>query len=476
MANKTDKKPATEAKAPLVMTHEIVASAILNATPNPDVATAPIGATYTVTRGRVGEAGKFVYVTAITLAGEGTEPVVGDIVGSVMAAHNSALTALGLIKGTLGMVVSLKDLFPAASGDNGAPAFELTPEDVEFANDQVNTLGESLSETAALGKATRAVHVTTAQAVHALRSRFADKKAWSVVFADVLRKASEPVAELLAKPATVSLYTRFYQMSQYDFFNDLPESLRMPRSVEKVVGEMRTAIGNEIVRVITSEKRVKIDGKAQWERVNADGEHASLKSMGLTMAVRTLLAEHLDPEQEYLGFTLKDDAVSGACLSMIAAHVEKWDRDGFGGDLFEYGEGKDVVVVKDGPRAIFGLEGPDELLTAIVRAFQNEEATRSTSKAVNEMGDAVSALDKEIKAGNAFSGFTTIEAASHLMGILAAKAKDKDNAGSGADMQAVVDQMSAWVAGFSDGELTKADLVEAGSIGNAPSEEDADEV
>ena len=471
---KPTKTPAkTEPKAPLVMVSDRVTSGVLKAVANPDVPTAPSGAAYTIERGRT-DAEKWCYQTSIILE-TGQDAISGEITGSVSSANNSALAACGLVKGALGLVTSLKDLFPAPVGDNKPPAYELTEDDTSFANDMVTETGEALEELANAEVRGRAAHMKTAKAVSAIRTRFADKAKWAVVYSAVLRNAPDPVAELLSNRNNVSTYHRFALMGDYDFFDMLPDDLKTPRSVEKVVGQMRVGLANAVVKAIFTEKKITIDGKRRFERSDSDGKPVSLLKMGTDMAVLTVLREHLAEGGEHLDVDLSEP-LPVVAHSMCKVHMDNIEGHDFDGAIFVTGE-KGISVNADAANGLFGFEGRDELLNAIAKAFNNYEATRATQKAADETGDAVKALAGEINAGNPFSGFEVNKAAAHLMGILAAKADDKKVAESADELRAVVDRMSLLVEGFANGELSKADLVNSIEAQAADEAEDeADEV
>jgi len=423
----------------------------LRASVNPDVPTAPENVFYMVSKGKNAETGKNAY--AVDMKVESTGDVVnGPVLGAVASAFNACVALLGLATGVVTGETGLKVLFPveAKPKTNNPPV--LTEEELAAAAPLLEAVETAMQELDEQETATRAAYLVEANAIKNIRFEYRSKAAWGAFKTACLGKTgvSDAVASLLKDANKVGYNVKFANAASFSFFAMLPDAIKTPRTFEKEVGAIRTLAAQHVVATINSDKK--------------------LSKMAIDNSVDAVLEDIASNGLDGL-----KAGMDQAAMAIVAAHAENIAGMA-SGDAFAVSKVDGVSTVspadhEDAPKTLLGIEGGDELVASICKAFNNYEAAQTVSVAVGEdSADGVKALDKAIKSGNAFSAMSIDEAARHLLHILSSKL-DSDEAGASADeCQSILDAMSVKIEGFRDGTLSKADVFADGA--DVPESED----
>lgn len=413
----------------------------LQAVPNPDMPTAPEDCFYRVERGERDDNSKIGYVVEMRIGADGV-PVRTDIMGSVPSAFNKACEALGMAKGVVSGEMSLRTLFPApAKGDNNPPEPALTSEELDKADAFVKEVEAGLSELEAGETTVREAHRHIGVAVRDMRSAFATKARWAQVKSERIASAPASVKAVLDNSNAVGLYCKFANWADSALFAAFPEHVRTPRSMEKEIGILYSAIAADFVSVVYGE-----DAKAR-------------KPFGIGKG--KLINDGLESYLEQFATMTRADIKEGfgeAALALATAHLE--NIQGASGDLFttSVDNGRVKVQASDQSNTLFGTEGRDELVNAIAKAANGYAQSVTVQAAKGEVAsDGVKALAKAINSGNAFSGMSQEDAAIHLLNILAARLDDENREASADDVTGILDIMQDRLDAFRAGEMNAAD-------------------
>jgi len=413
----------------------------LAADPNPDMPTAPENVFYRIERGERDDNGKAGYVAEMKVGPDG-EATRTAIMGSVPSAFNAAAHALGMAKGAVAGETSLKTLFPKPTkGDNNPPEVALTAEELDKADAYMAEVEAGLSELAEGETSVREAHRHIAVAVRDMRSEFATKARWAQVKAERIKAASDTVKAVLDNANAVSLYSKFANLSESDVFAAFPEDVRTPRTMEKELGTLYSAIAQDFVSVVFGD-----DAKARKAFDIAKGK---LTNDGLESYLDQF-ATHTRADIKP-GFELAAGALAAAHLTNLS---------GAAGDVFtvKNDDGRAKHMASDQSTTLFGTEGRDELVNAIARAANGYAASVTVQAAKAEVAsDGVKALSKAINSGNAFSGMSQEDAARHLLNILASRLDDENREASADDVNAIMDIMQDRIDAFKAGEMDAAD-------------------
>jgi hypothetical protein len=434
--------------------------AFITADKNPDGPQFDDVVSFTMERG-VKTGGNAGYRVAMRLGDEtegNTNVKTSEIMGSAPAAFKKALALWALAPGAVSADLGLKTLFPQVpkAGDNNPPEAVLTEQDATDIDAFIVKISEDLEALASSEKATRVQHLNTANSVTDLRLRYASKKMWAAVKAEKLAPMADgPTKALLMTNANaVGYMVNFSRAAQnVDLWAAMPERLQAPRTFEKELGIVRGMIAANIVAGIVDEVAVEIDGKEGW----TFGE--PLSTMSTDVAVVTLLEDIAAS-----GIELPDNkqAMQDAVKALATAHLANLDveLDCFSIEVVD-GVTRYVPSKLEGvPTTLFGIEGGDELVGAICKAFNGYEAAKTIEAVSADEGTkAVKDLAKVIQTGVAFSSMSVEVAARHLMAILVSRLDDEAREVSAADVDAILDAIAVDLEAFRDGSADKADLV-----------------
>jgi hypothetical protein len=442
----------------VVFTGETEFTDWLSADPNPDMPTAPSDVFYRVERGEREDNGKAGYIVHMRVGADG-QAIASDIMGSVPSAFNKAAEMLGMAKGAVAGETSLKTLFPRpAKSDNNPPEELLSEEDLNKADAFIAEVESGLSELAEGETSVREAHRHIGVAVRDMRSAFSSKAAWGQVKAERIKSAPDNVRKVLDNANAVSLYCKFANLSESDVFAALPEDVRTPRTVEKEIGKLYTAIAVDFVDVVYGE-----DAKAR--------KPFDIKKGQLTTAGLVSYLEQYDTQTRAdieAGFEAAGAALASAHLGNLSS---------LEGDVFtvENNEGAAKTKASRVSSTLFGTEGPDEMVNAVAKAANGWAAAQAVAVAKADAAtDGVKALSAAISRGNAFSAMDVETAALHLLRIVAGRLDDDNRAASSDDADAILDFMGTRLDAFRAGEMDVADVI--ATPGEGPeSADDADD-
>jgi len=414
-----------ETKVDVTLTGDVQMTDWLETVPNPEMPTAPDNVFFRVERGENSNTGKAAFSVEVK-AGPDGETHVGEVKGSVISAFNSAISMLGLAKGAIAGETSLKVLFPSAgAGDNNPPAPTLTSDDLDMAQAILDDIGAGFSELEAGEIKVREAHKHIAFGVRDMRMAFDTKDAWGQVKVAVIDKAPSHVKAVLDNRNAVSLYVKFANWADSDLWATIPDDVRTPRTLEKEMGTLYTAIAADFVSVVY-------------------GDHAKARkalNMGKGKITNEGLALYLENFATHTRADLKEGFLNLA-EALAAAHLG--NIEGAEGDLFtvESKDGKAIVKASAVSNSLFGSEGRDELVNAIVKAANGFAASVTVAKAKGEVAaDGAKKLAAAINSGNAFSAMSVEDAALHLMNILASRLDDENRDASADDVDAILSFM-----------------------------------
>jgi hypothetical protein len=427
----------------------------LQAEPNPEMPTAPENVFYRVERGEREDNGKAGYIVHMRVGADGAA-VASDILGSVPSAFNAAAAVLGMAKGAVAGETSLKTLFPRpAKGDNNPPEPALTSEELDKADAFIADVEAGLSELSEGETSVREAHRHIGVAVRDMRNAFSNKSAWGQVKAERIKHAPEHVRKVLDNANAVAVYCKFANLSESDVFSAIPEDVRTPRSVEKEMGKLYTAIASDFVGIVFGD-----DSKAR--------KPFDIKKGQMTNAGLVSYLEQYDTE------TRADiaEGFEAAGAALAAAHLANLgDLDG---DVFtvENVDGAAKTKASNVSKTLFGTEGPDELANAVAKAANGFAAAQAVAVAKADAAtDGVKALSAAIGRGNAFSAMDVETAALHLLRIVAGRLDDDNRAASADDTDAILDFMGTRLDAFRAGEMDVADVIAAPGDGPADADE-----
>jgi hypothetical protein len=187
------------------------------------------------------------------------------------------------------------------------------------------------------------------------------------------------------------------------------------------------------------------------------------------------LESYLENFATHTGADIKD-GFQDLASEIVEAHLR--NIEAVEGDLFtiESDNGRAKVKASAVSNTLFGSEGRDELVNAIVKAANGFAASVVVGKAKSEVAaDGAKKLAAAINSGNAFSAMSVEDAALHLMNILAARLDDENRDASADDVDAILSFMGERLDAFRAGELNAADTYVKPGADDPENVEDADD-